>query len=198
MHLSYALALTKGTLANPTAKDNDGAQLVGRLGLQPAMGLKLGLSGAYGLYMNDGIERARDFPTGQTAESFNRIIFGVDLEYTRGLIELYAEAVRNEWEVPNLEENSLGSTGGYIEGRYTFYPGAYWALRYGRLGFDKIAAGQGGKEPWDYTVQRVETGLGYYLDRNVRLKLVTQLNFKEDFPGKKEEHLVSVQVASTF
>ena len=41
-HFSYALALTKGALSNPEAQDNDGGQLVGRLGWQTAYGTPLG------------------------------------------------------------------------------------------------------------------------------------------------------------
>ena len=56
--LAYALAITKATVSNPKAMTNDGYQLVARLGVTPLMGLRLGLSGAYGPYLTKAAESA--------------------------------------------------------------------------------------------------------------------------------------------
>lgn len=60
--IAYALAVTKGSVSNPAASDNDGAQVVGRIGIQPTMGLQLGVSGAWGPYMEQRAGEVRRFP----------------------------------------------------------------------------------------------------------------------------------------
>ena len=197
-HFSYALALTKGALSNPDAQDNDGGQLVGRLGWQPRMELRLGFSGAYGPYLEKGAEHRAHFPAGRTVEDYNQRIVGFDVEFTAGHFEFYSEWVRNYWELPNLEEEGLGSTGGYVETKYALGPGIFTALRYGRIDYDSIDDGNGNEVPWDYDIQRLETGLGYYLNRNLRLKATLQLNFRQGPKGKKTAHLLGGQLASNF
>jgi len=60
-----------------------------------------------------------------------------------------------------------------VEGKYELGPGVYCALRYGRIDYGYIDDGQAA---WDYGIQRIETGFGYYLDRRTRLKVLVQLN----------------------
>jgi hypothetical protein len=194
---TYAAALTQGALSNPSANGNDGVQFVGRLGAQPSMGLKTGASVAYGPYLNDAAETDRDFPEGQSVQDYKQIIFGLDLEYSRGHFELFGEVVRNHWEVPNLTRDSLANTGGYIEAKYAIFPGFNYALRYGQIAYDEIEDGDG-KEPWDYGIKRLESGFEYYIDRNVRAKTVVQLNFKDGPAADDEDHIVGVQLASFF
>ena len=195
--VDYAFALTKGALSNPDAADNDGVQFVGRVGSEPTIGLKLGLSLAYGPYLQAGVGRSARFPTGKSVEDFNQLIYGFDFEYSRGHLQIFAEAVRNSWEVPNLQEDTLGNSGGYIEGKYALATGFYYSVRYGQITYDDISDGAGGQAAWDYDVRRVENGLGYYLDRNVHIKAVVQLNFWDDAPDE-DDHMVGVQLASFF
>jgi hypothetical protein len=195
---TYALAITKGVLSNPSATDNHGFQWVGRLGVQPAIGLKLGLSAAQGPYLNAEAGKSPAFPQGRQVEDYAQRVVGLDAEYSLAHLELIAELVRNQWEVPNLAANSLGNTGGYLEGKYALAPGLYCALRYGRIDYDKIDDGTGTRVPWNFGVQRVETGLGYYLDRNTRLKAVVQLNFRDRPAAERSDHRLGVQLASTF
>ena len=79
--LTYAVAVTKGALSNPAASDNDGAQFVGRLGIQPTMGWKLGLSGAYGPYLQAAAAEDADFSVDKSVEDFNQLAIGIDAEY---------------------------------------------------------------------------------------------------------------------
>ena len=195
--VEYAIALTKGALSNPDAIDNDGVQFVGRVGAEPTMGLRLGFSLAYGPYLQAGAGRGANFPAGKSVEDFNQFIYGVDFEYSRGHLQIFAEGVRNSWEVPNLQQDSLGNTGGYIEGKYAILPGFYCSARYGQIIYDEIDDGVGGEASWDYDVRRVESGLGYYFHRNVHAKAVVQLNFW-DGAADEDDHMVGAQLASFF
>ena len=195
--VTYALAMTEGAVSNPAATDNDGLQYVGRLGLQPTIALKFGVSGAYAPYLNKSVERNSAFPAGRSAEDYKQRLIGLDAEYSAGHFQLISEWVFNQWQVPNLAEGHLSHSGGYIEGKYELGPGVYYALRYGRIDYGDIDDGQGGQAAWDYGIQRIETGFGYYLDRRTRLKALVQLNSWVGAPDESD-HLVSLQLASDF
>ena len=193
----YAVALTRGALSNPIARGNDGIQLVSRLAVRPTIGLGLGGSFAYGPYLSDGAELDADFPAGKRVGDYAQVIFGLDLEYSRGHLELFAEVAHNHWQVPNLEEDGLSNIAGYLEGKYSLLPGLNLAARYGQIVYDDIADGNGGTAPWDYDVRRLESGIEYYLDRDIRMKSVVQLNFR-DGSADDEDHLIGLQLATFF
>ena len=195
--LTYAVAVTKGALSNPAAAGNDGAQLLGRVGWQPTMGWSFGLSGGYGPYLEARAALDAQFPAGKSVEDFNQTIFGVDAEYSRGHCQFFLEAVRNSWDVPNVGE-ALGTYGGYVEGSVAVRSGLHCSLRLGSIVYDKIDNGSGVQTAWDYDVRRVETGLEYYLDRNVRAKAVMQLNFWDDLAVDDKDHMIGAQLATQF
>ena len=63
----YSLGLTSGSLSNPTgARNNDGLQILGRVGVEPALGVRVGVSGAVGPYVggrpSDELIEATTFP----------------------------------------------------------------------------------------------------------------------------------------
>lgn len=195
--LSYAVAVISGALSNPEAAGNDGFQALGRLGWEPRIGLRLGVSGAYGPYLEPAAENGVAFPRGKGVEDYNQAIAGVDFEYSFDAFEFFAEALYNRWEVPNIDED-LSLAGGYVEGRYTLRPGFYGALRYGRIDFGTLEDGTGRRVDWDYDIQRLEVGAGYYLGPQVRAKAVMQFNGRAGPPGAQSDHLVGLQLASTF
>ena len=94
-------------------------------------------------------------------------------------------------------ESHLSHSGRYDEGKYELGPGVYYGLRYGRIDYGYIDDGQGGQAAWDYGIQRIETGFGYYLHRRTRLKALEQLNSWAGAPDESDR-LVSVQLASDF
>ena len=194
---SYAVAATKGALSNPDAASNDGVQLVGRIGIQPTMGWSLGLSAAYGPYLEERAAFDANFPAGKSAEDFNQLVLGVDGAYSVGKAELAFELIRNRWDVANLTEDTLGQTGGFVEGSIALKAGLYYSVRVGQISDDEIDDGAGGEVAWDYDVRRIETGAEYYIKPNVRLKSVVQLNFRKDAPDDAD-HMVGVQLATEF
>ena len=76
-------------------------------------------------------------------------------------------------------------------------PGLNLAARHGQIVYDDIADGNGGTVPWDYDVRRLESGIEYYLDRDIRMKSVVQLNFR-DGSADDEDHLIGLQLATFF
>ena len=196
---AYALALTKGALSNPAASSNDGAQLVGRIGIQPTMGLQLGMSGAWGPYLEAIAVDSPAFPTGESVEHFKQLLVGIDAAYGVGRYEFTAEVMHNRWEVPNLAagDAALTNTGGYVEGVVGLRPGLNWAVRGGLIIYGEIDDGTGTHVAWDYDINRVETGLEYYLSRDVWLKGVVQLNWRDGAPDDAD-HMVGAQLATSF
>ena len=195
--LTYAVAVTKGALSNPAASDNDGAQFVGRLGIQPTMGWKLGLSGAYGPYLRAAAAEDADFPVEKSVEDFNQLAIGIDAEYAVWHCEFVFELVRNQWDVPNVGD-ALSLTGGYVEGTIAVAPRLRYSLRLGSMVYGEIDDGNGGKQTWDYDIRRAETGFEYYIDQNVRAKTVLQLNFRDDPAPGDDDHMIGFQLATVF
>jgi len=195
---TYALALTKGAVSNPSATDNDGIQYIARVGLQPIMALSLGVSAVYAPYLNKSIERSAAFPQGRLAEDYKQRLIGLDFEYGMGHFQLIGEWVFNQWQVPNLTKRHLSNSGGYVEGKYELGPGLYYALRFGRIGYNEIDDGQGRSTPWDYGIKRIETGFGYYLAHRTRLKALVQLNNWDHGAPNESDYLFSLQLASDF
>lgn len=194
--LSYAVALTKGTVSNPGAASNDGAQLVGRLGYRPGMALDLGASAAVGSYLSSSASDSPGFPAGESVEGYYQLTTGIDASYVFGHWEFAAEVLRSSWEVPNMGED-LTLIGGYVEGSLAILPGYRLATRLGMMDFAEIGAGAGRATDWDYDVRRVETAIEYYISRNARLKFALQLNFRPD-AADSEDHLIGIQLATAF
>ena len=97
----YSLGVSPGSLSNPNgARHNEGVQLLGRLGMEPAMGFRLGVSGAVGPYIggssHDPLVEATTFP-GSTAD-YDQVLYGFDLEVARGKAQLVSEAFVSSWD----------------------------------------------------------------------------------------------------
>jgi hypothetical protein len=87
----------------------------------------------------------------------------------------------------------------WIEGRYRFSPRLFVAARADRLDFSRITGTILGGVPitWDAPVQRVETGLGWYLLRNLVGRVIVQRNWRDG--GRVHERTyVSGQLAYWF
>ena len=64
-----------------------------------------------------------------------------------------------------------------MEGKYRVTPRIFFAARLDRLGFSQLA-GSVLTIPWDAPVERVEWGVGYYVQRNVVLRATAQHNWR--------------------
>jgi hypothetical protein len=197
--LQLAAALTQGTLGHPAVHDdNDGKQISTRAGWRPAAGLVLGLSAARGEYLDESTQRL--LPELARGRTFRQRALGTDVEYARGHVVVRSEAVWTSWDAAAETEPLLGETldalAWYLEGKYVLFPGFHVAARYDRVGFGDVQ-GPNGKEPWEAPVWRLETGVGFAVTRQIRLKAVYQHNEREGGFVRSND-LVAVQGAIWF
>jgi hypothetical protein len=169
-----AFGFVNGTPGWPSTSedDNTGKTVLGRIGFMPYASVRVGVSGAWGPYLQDALNPT--LPAGHTANDYHQKLRMADAEFALDQVELKAEGFLNTWQTPTLGD--LDVRGGYVEGRITLLPGLHAAARWDAMWFGDVADSTGSKRPWDHDVERVEAGLGYRLDRNVLLKAVTQRN----------------------
>lgn len=174
--LSASAALTSGTMSDPHTRDNNsGKQLSGRVQWQPVVALTLGGSAARGAYVADAALANARLAAGRGGSAQQAL--GVDLEYSRDHVLVRGEAIWNQWEVPTLSQD-LDAYSVFVEGRYKIAPGVFVASRIDRLTFGKISLAAGSRT-WDAPVTRLETGVGYYLRRNLLAKGAYQYNWRD-------------------
>lgn len=173
------IGVTHGTIGAPaSARDpNDGRQVVGRIGVVPATGLRITASGATGPYLARSV---RPFlPEGADVEEYDQRALGLSLDWSWSRFVLAGEVARGVFESPWIADD-LGVVGWCVEGKRSLVPGGYAAARFDRLVFDEIAA----RDPesdgttwigWDRDVQRIEGALGYRPTPSILLRADTQL-----------------------
>ncbi len=196
-------AVTNGTLSSPQFEDdNDGKQISGRVVLRPATGLVLGVSGARGEFLSDGL--IASLPAELADRSYPQNTFGADAEYSRGYWLLRSETIVSSWRMPALEapflDEPLRAWSTFLEGRYRLTPRLYVAARGEYLGFSKIHAGEDAgaqRVEWDAPVTRAEIGAGFSIQRNVRVKLAYQYNWRDDGTTRRRGAL-STQIGYWF
>jgi len=170
--LSYAFAVTSGTVsATSYSYQNTNSDLgkIVRLAVTPTAGLTLGGAFAWGAYLDEPYQfpgRALD------VNEYVQKTGEVDLEFSRGHAVVYGEVVFSSWSFPmDQRDEDFGLFGYYAEGKYTLMPRLFVALRMSGLRFGSATLAQV-SQPWDYNVTEWEGGVGFFLDRNVVLKLV--------------------------
>jgi hypothetical protein len=190
--LEVAGAVTNGTLSNPRASDdNSGKQLSGRVAVTPAVGLIVGASASRGAWLARTV--APDSKPAQRAR-------GADIESSRDHWIVRSEIVWSRWSFPATLPpggvRALAAVGSWVEGRYRATPRIFIAARADRLGFSEVA-GTILALPWDAPVQRLEVGVGYYVQRNLVLRASTQQNWRDAGRVTKRTYL-SGQLAYWF
>ncbi len=103
-------------------------------------------------------------------QDFDQELLSFDVAVARGPLMLRAEVIRDTWEVPNMEATPA-SVSGSIELQTDLAAGFFVAGRAGMINFRPIDNGSGGREDWDYDVQRYEGALGYRFSQRVGLLL---------------------------
>ena len=169
--LEFAAGVTNGTAGDPLMGDNnDGKQVLARVGLVPAPWIRAGVSGARGPYLGAGLND--DLPTGHTVDEYMQQLVAADLElsYYHGV--LYGEYVYNRFESPFV--GNLDLRAWYVEGKWTVIPGWYVAARFDRMVFTDVALSGGGMEAWDADLWKREIGIGFKPSTRLIAKLVHQ------------------------
>jgi hypothetical protein len=170
--VEFSVGVTNGTPsdAQPGRDNNKGKSFMGRVGVTPLTGLRVGVSGSIGPYLSSSTEPS--LPAGAKADDFDQRLVMADLEYLAGHAELHAEGVANTWETPYV--GNLSVNGYYVEGKYTFPVGLYLAARWDQLYYSLIQGSSGPPRPWDDNVSRFEGGAGYRVLRPLIAKVVYQ------------------------
>jgi hypothetical protein len=195
--LDYAFSLTSGTISSTsyqTPNVINGLSKVVRLAITPVAGLTIGGAYTWGAYLVDQYLPSSlyiDLSTYvQKAAEF-------DVEFSRGHFVFYGEGVYNVWPVPLVtRDEDLTVFGYYLEGKYTIIPRLSVALRVSGLRFGNVLLGSV-NQPWDDNVIEWEGGLGYFLDRDVVVKLVRRETRTQGASSPKD-HLTVLQIAVAY
>jgi hypothetical protein len=199
----YRVGAVSRAVANQSYVPTPGSAMrpVFGLGFTPLTGLRFGVSGTVGPYLNDGLTDAQ--LDGREWTAHRQRIGAVDLRVSRGYAELRAEWARSEYDVPKASEPVRGTTY-YVEGRYTITPRLYAAVRRERNKYPFIRPS--GADGWnarttDFT--NTEGGVGFRLTASTLLKasyrgddwVVTPANESFVRPGGRA---FAVQVSQAF
>ena len=194
--LEYAFGATLGTpgWGNPAHEENGGKTVLGRIGVLPLPGLRLGVSGARGSYLHEYMDPY--LPDGQTASDFHQNLGMADLEVLFGHVELRSEAFLNVWETPTVGD--LRVRGGYGEAKVTVLPGVYLAGRWDRMLFSDVIDSGGAAHPWDLPRTRWEAGAGWRPRRDLIFKLVGQRTITHFAAADANDDLLAAQLGIKF
>lgn len=192
--VEFAIGITNGTAGSMIATDNnDGKQVLGRLGFVPAPWIRAGASAARGAYFHRQLESR--LPPGRRITDYNQVVAGADLELSYGRAVAYAEYVWNRYEQPFVGDLDL--TSWYFEGKVAVLPGWYVAGRYSRMTFDELTLGSGEVARWDAPMWRREIGVGFKPSKRLLAKLVHQETHVEVVP-RRVEAFMAAQLAVLF
>jgi hypothetical protein len=176
--VEVAGALTNGTLGDPQVGDNNGGkQISGRVAVLPMPGLVIGGSAARGAWLDRDLQGELD----GLEDDASQTAIGADFEYSRDYWVIRGELVWSRWQMPFAATGrvqDLDALATWIEGRYRFTPRVFVGARVDRLGFSDIRTDRS-LVAWDAPVTRVETALGYYLQRNLILRAAVQYNDRD-------------------
>jgi hypothetical protein len=195
--LEYAVSLNAGTpsMMEPAQDNNEGKSVLGRIGFQPIPALRVGASGAYGPYLASALDP--QLPAGKNANDYMQKLVMADFELTSGYVEIHSEGYVNQWMTPTV--GNLGVTGYYGEARIGLGgTGAYIAGRWESMIFSDVTDSTGETQPWNYNIDRLETGIGYRVARGAVLKAVYQSNFQHDDGNITRSDLYAGQMSVSF
>jgi len=177
--LEFSLGVVQGSPSwpSPGYDETPGQTVLGRVGLVPVPGIRLGISGADGTWMPGWFSFL--LPAGASLRDYRETTVMADLEVARGPFELRGECVHRRWET--ITAGDLEVDGGYGEARWSLANGAWLAVRGEALRFSDVTTSSLVTRPWDDDVARWEGVIGYRLTRDVRLKLGAQRTIREPF-----------------
>jgi hypothetical protein len=193
----YAFSLTSGTVSSTSYQSPnavDGLGKVVRLAITPTTGFTIGGAYAWGPYLVD-----QYLPPSLYIDlnSYVQKAMEVDVEFSRGHFVFYGEGVYNVWPVAlDPRDVNLKVFGYYLEGKYTIMPRLSVAMRVSGLRFGSVLLGST-NQPWDDNVTEWEGGIGYFVDRNVILKLIRR-ETRIQSPGSPKDHLTALQIAVSY
>ena len=197
--VELAAAVTSGSLSQPGPAGRFGRpSFAARAAFTPVTGLIVGVSAAQGPFLARSV--LDTLPPGTPTGQLSQRALGADVEYSRDHWLVRGELAVTSWREPALQRpllvDPLEAVGWYVEGRYRLLPQLFAAARLDHIGFGTIN-GTSRALPWDANVTRTETGIGYYLQRNVILKASWQHNARDGGRVRRND-LASIQVLYWF
>ena len=181
--LEFSLGVVQGSPGwpSPGPDNTPGATTLGRLGLVPMPGVRLGVSGADGTWMPSWY--AMVLPPGKDVRDYHETTVMVDAEFMRGPFELRGEGVRRRWETALT--GTLDVDGGYAEARWLLPNGAWLAARGEALRYSDVTTSAAVTRAWDDDVDRYEAVAGYRVTESVRVKLAFQRTRRYPFASER-------------
>ena len=169
----FSAGITNGVVGDPVMSDNnDGKQVLGRVGFVPAPWVRAGVWGARGPYLTGRLDSDDLPPGGHSVDEYMQKVLGGDLELSYWRAVLYSEYAYNRYMSPFV--GNLDSHAWYVEGKVTVVPGWYVAARFDRMTFSDVPLATGGVESWDADVWKREIGIGFKPSTRLIAKLVHQ------------------------
>jgi hypothetical protein len=195
----YALDLKNAAISSPPDSWELDSSLwryptvSGRLGFRPAANWNHGISFSVGPYLST--EAAEGLPTGKTISDYNQFTLDYDVSYALKRWQLWAEVFLSRFEVPNVGNADLIAY--YLELKYKITSGLYAAARWNQELYGKVDDGNGGQEPWDNDMYRIDVALGYRFTRHLQGKLQYSFGHRNG-SLQQGEQLVAAQVTAKF
>ena len=193
----YALSVKNRSLSSrPAVWDDiefDHAVTTARLGYRPDPGWELGASVSTGPYLQERIEP--DLPPGTDSDDFDQNLAGVDVSWSHGAWQTWAELIVSEFEIPNI--GAVDVTSYYLSAQYRWRPRVRTALRWNHQIFSDVTRLDGSRVAWDRDHVRVDAVLGYDVTRHASLTLqYSHSNQAGDL--EQGQHLGATRVLVTF
>jgi hypothetical protein len=130
-------------------------------------------------------------------DDFHQTLHGLDLDYARGHFRFFAEAIVGDWETPNIGED-LGVLGFFVEPTLRVNPRVDLSLRADFLDFAEIT-GTTGPLPWELDVRRLEIGMTFMVQRDVKARASRQWNHTEGaVGGEPRDDISQAQLIASF
>ncbi len=195
--LEFSAGVVQGSPSWPAPgiDNTPGQTVLGRVGLVPLAGVRIGVSAADGSWMP--VTSAPALPAGRTLQDYRETTLMADAELARGPFEVRGEAVRRRWAT--LLTGDLDVESGYAEARLSFGCGAWLAVRGEAMRFSGVTTTAAVTRPWDDGVDRWEGVIGYRVTREVRLKLDAQRTVRYPFAAaRREDDLLSAGLSIRF
>ncbi|HEX8905090.1 MAG TPA: hypothetical protein VF771_09635, partial [Longimicrobiaceae bacterium] len=130
-------------------------------------------------------------PGGQGVRHYFQEIWGFEAAFARGPVEARGELLLDRWNVPNVTDHPR-DVSFYTESKVKLTPGLFAAARYSGIRFGRISDDAGGRERWDYPVDRLQLAAGYRLGRTTELRAEYMLN-STDAPPAANDDLFSIR-----
>jgi hypothetical protein len=175
--VDYRFALVNSSLSNPLNPTRSGQrpQWVAAGGFTPFQRFRVGASFATGPYLDASV--SSQLPAGTFWSDFTQRALGADLQLTLHHLELQAEAMFTNFQVPRIAQR-LGAAGYFVELKHTLTPRLFLAGRWNQLYFDRLRSGiaYGERPRFDNNRYTLELGVGYHLTEKLLVKSAYQFN----------------------